>query len=152
MSTPEDAATKPVRKAGIPRWAVFALAPLVWLVAIPVVHGVVPWAISLLGPWYGWADGSPAVWNLIGLVPVAAGAVVLCTAAPSYSSGSYSCAWLWACSRHGRSELWRRSLATPTVSTRAVSRAGSVYPGAEPGAARRDRAGYRPNSFMPPST
>ena len=53
------------------------LSPLVCLVAIPLAHGVVPWAISLLGPWYGWTDGSPAVWNLLGLVPVAAGAVVL---------------------------------------------------------------------------
>jgi protein-S-isoprenylcysteine O-methyltransferase Ste14 len=77
MSTPETADTRPARKAGIPRWAVFALAPLVWLVAIPVVHGVVPWAISLLGPRYGWANGSPAVWNLMGLVPVAAGVMVL---------------------------------------------------------------------------
>jgi protein-S-isoprenylcysteine O-methyltransferase Ste14 len=34
---------------------------------------VLPWAISLLGSWYGWADGSPAVWNLLGLVQVAVG-------------------------------------------------------------------------------
>jgi protein-S-isoprenylcysteine O-methyltransferase Ste14 len=77
MSTPEAASPNPVRKTGIPRWVVFALSPLVWLVAIPVVHGVVPWAISQFGPQYGWADGSPAVWNLMGLVPVAAGAIVL---------------------------------------------------------------------------
>ena len=31
----------------------------------------------MLGPRYGWANGSPAVWNLFGLVPVAVGAVVL---------------------------------------------------------------------------
>jgi protein-S-isoprenylcysteine O-methyltransferase Ste14 len=53
------------------------LGPVVFLVVIPLVHGVVPWAISLLGPWYGWLDRVPAVWNLLGLVPVAAGAVVL---------------------------------------------------------------------------
>ncbi len=77
MSAPEVPDVTPPRKAGIPRWAALALAPLVWLVAIPLGHGVVPWAISLLGPRYGWADGKPAVWNLPGLLPVAAGAVVL---------------------------------------------------------------------------
>ena len=61
----------------IPRWAAFALAPLVWLVAIPLVHGVVPWAVSWLGPRYGWHDGIPSYWNLIGLIPVLAGAIVL---------------------------------------------------------------------------
>jgi protein-S-isoprenylcysteine O-methyltransferase Ste14 len=38
---------------------------------------VLPWAISLLGPWYGWTDGRPAVWNLLGLVPVAVGVMAL---------------------------------------------------------------------------
>jgi protein-S-isoprenylcysteine O-methyltransferase Ste14 len=42
-----------------------------------VAHGVLPWAISLLGPWYGWTDVSPTVWNLLGLVPVAVGFMVL---------------------------------------------------------------------------
>jgi protein-S-isoprenylcysteine O-methyltransferase Ste14 len=61
----------------IPRRLALALVPLAWLVAIPLGHGVVPWAISLLGPRYGWAGGRPAVWNLIGLAPLAAGAAVL---------------------------------------------------------------------------
>jgi protein-S-isoprenylcysteine O-methyltransferase Ste14 len=78
MSAPEVPDGHPAPAAGIPRWAVFALAPLVWLVAIPLVHGVVPWAVSLLATRHGWAEGGPAVWNLVGLVPVAAGAVVLC--------------------------------------------------------------------------
>ena len=30
-----------------------------------------------MGPWYGWADGSPAVWNFLGLLPVAFGITVL---------------------------------------------------------------------------
>jgi protein-S-isoprenylcysteine O-methyltransferase Ste14 len=38
---------------------------------------VLPWAISLLGPWYGWTDDSPAVWNLLGLIPVAVGVMGL---------------------------------------------------------------------------
>jgi protein-S-isoprenylcysteine O-methyltransferase Ste14 len=53
------------------------LGPLVFLVAIPLVHGVLPWAISLFGHWYGWVDGRPALWNLLGLLPVLAGVIVL---------------------------------------------------------------------------
>jgi protein-S-isoprenylcysteine O-methyltransferase Ste14 len=77
VNAPEAPEVKPARKASLPRWAVLALAPFVWLIAIPLVHGVVPYAISLLGPRYGWTDGSYAAWNLLGLVPVAAGAGVL---------------------------------------------------------------------------
>jgi protein-S-isoprenylcysteine O-methyltransferase Ste14 len=61
----------------IPRWAALTLAPLVWLVAIPFAHVVAPWAISRLGPRYGWEHGSPGYWNSIGLLSVGAGAVVL---------------------------------------------------------------------------
>jgi protein-S-isoprenylcysteine O-methyltransferase Ste14 len=48
----------------------------VW-VALPAVHTGVPWALSHLGPRYGWADGGPSDWNLLGYVPVAVGAVLL---------------------------------------------------------------------------
>src|SRR5262245_28845326 len=73
MSTPEPSGASPARKAGIPRRLAVVLAPPLFLVA----HGVLPWAISLLGPWYGWTDGSPTVWNLLGLVPVAVGVMGL---------------------------------------------------------------------------
>jgi protein-S-isoprenylcysteine O-methyltransferase Ste14 len=69
MSTPEPSGASPARKAGVPRRLAFLLAPFLFLVA----HGVLPWAIALLGAWYGWTDGSPALWNLLGLVPVALG-------------------------------------------------------------------------------
>jgi protein-S-isoprenylcysteine O-methyltransferase Ste14 len=65
------------RPAGIPRWLALALAPVVWLVALPAVHAGVPWALSHLGPRYGWAEGGPSGWNLLGYIPVAAGAVLL---------------------------------------------------------------------------
>jgi protein-S-isoprenylcysteine O-methyltransferase Ste14 len=77
MSTPAPSNSSPARKVGISRRLALVLSPLVCLVAIPLAHGVLPWAISLLGTWYGWTDGNPAAWNLLGLVPVAAGAVVL---------------------------------------------------------------------------
>ena len=65
------------RPAGIPRWLALALAPVVGLVGIPAVHAGIPWALSRLGPRYGWADGEWAGWNLLGYVPVAVWAVLL---------------------------------------------------------------------------
>jgi protein-S-isoprenylcysteine O-methyltransferase Ste14 len=82
VSTPEPSGASPARKAGIPRHLAFVLAPFLLLVA----HGVLPWAISLLGPWYGWTDGSPAVWNLLSLVPVALGVMgLLCLTVNGYA-------------------------------------------------------------------
>jgi protein-S-isoprenylcysteine O-methyltransferase Ste14 len=77
VRAPEIPEAKLSRKAAIPRWAAFALAPLVWLVAIPLVHGVLPWGLSLLGRWYGWMNGVPALWNLLGLIPIVAGVLIL---------------------------------------------------------------------------
>ena len=65
------------RPAGIPRWLALALAPVVWLAAVPAFHAGIPWALSHLGPRYGWADGEPGGCNLLGYAPVAVGAVLL---------------------------------------------------------------------------
>jgi protein-S-isoprenylcysteine O-methyltransferase Ste14 len=65
------------RARGIPRWLVITLVPIIWPVGVSAVHAGIPWALSRLGPRYGWADGEPAGWNLLGYVPVAAGAVLL---------------------------------------------------------------------------
>jgi protein-S-isoprenylcysteine O-methyltransferase Ste14 len=46
-------------------WLAYPLALFVW--------GVLPWAISLLTPQYGWVAGRPGVWNLLGLIPVLVG-------------------------------------------------------------------------------
>jgi protein-S-isoprenylcysteine O-methyltransferase Ste14 len=46
-------------------WLALPLALLVWEVG--------PWAISLLTPRYGWAEGRPSLWNLLGLIPVLIG-------------------------------------------------------------------------------
>ena len=69
MSTP--------RTFTIPRWAALALGPFVFLVAMPLIHGVLPWAMSLFGHRYGWEAGQPALWNLLGFIPVSAGVIVL---------------------------------------------------------------------------
>ncbi len=54
--------TQPKR---IPRWLAYVLFAIVW--------GVVPWPPSLLAPRYGWTAGRPGFWNLLGLIPLAAG-------------------------------------------------------------------------------
>ena len=76
MGNAESPEPRPPRPAGIPRWLALALSPVVW-VALPAVHAGIPWALSHLGPRYGWADGGPSDWNLLGYVPVAVGAVLL---------------------------------------------------------------------------
>lgn len=53
----------------LPLWQAYPLALFVW--------GVLPWAISLLTPYYGWAVGRPGIWNLLGLIPVLVGAAGL---------------------------------------------------------------------------
>jgi len=49
----------------IPRWLAYVLFAIIW--------GVLPWAVSLLSPRYGWAAGRPGFWNLLGLIPLLAG-------------------------------------------------------------------------------
>ena len=53
------------------------LALCAWLVAIPIAHGAVPWAISLLTSRNGWTGGHPGLWNLLGLMPVIVSAALL---------------------------------------------------------------------------
>jgi protein-S-isoprenylcysteine O-methyltransferase Ste14 len=65
------------RPVGIPRWLAVVVAPVVWVVGIPAFHAGVPWALSHLGRRYGWVDGEPAGWNLLGCIPVAVGAALL---------------------------------------------------------------------------
>ena len=77
MGHAESPEPQPQRPAGIPRWLAIALAPVVGLVGFPAVHAGIPWVLSHLGPRYGWADGEPAVWNLLGYALVAVGAVLL---------------------------------------------------------------------------
>src|SRR5262245_24969656 len=76
MGNAEAPERRPRRPAGIPRWLALALAPVVW-VGVPAVHVGVPWALSHLDPRYGWANGGPADWNVLGYVPVTAGATLL---------------------------------------------------------------------------
>ncbi len=47
------------------------------MVGLPLAHGVLPWALSWLAPRFGWTAGYPGTWNWLGLIPIAAGTVVL---------------------------------------------------------------------------
>ena len=53
----------------LPRWA----GAIFCGVSMPLVHGAVPWAISLLSIRHGWVDGHPGTWNWAGLGLVALG-------------------------------------------------------------------------------
>jgi len=53
----------------IPRLAGLVL----WTVAVPLVFAGVPIALSHLGTKHGWSHGTPAAWNLPGLVPLVGG-------------------------------------------------------------------------------
>jgi protein-S-isoprenylcysteine O-methyltransferase Ste14 len=66
MNTTDSSKQKQPKKAKLlPLWQVYPLALLAW--------GVLPWAISLLTPHYGWAEGRPSLWNLLGLIPTLIG-------------------------------------------------------------------------------
>jgi protein-S-isoprenylcysteine O-methyltransferase Ste14 len=49
----------------------------VWLIGVPLAHGVAPWALSRLTPRYGWVADCPGAWNALGLLPIAVGAALL---------------------------------------------------------------------------
>ena len=70
MSTPGSPKPRSSSRVSVPRWVALILGVLAWVVGVPVAHGVVPWAISLLATRHGCADGYPGIWNLLGLIPV----------------------------------------------------------------------------------
>ena len=77
MNPKADGKTNALNGVSVPRWLALLLATLAWLVGIPLAHGVAPWAISLVTRRYGWAEGRPGIWNLLGVIPVALGALML---------------------------------------------------------------------------
>lgn len=68
-TTPVPDSEQPKKTRYMPLWLTVPMALAVW-------EGL-PWAISLLTPRYGWTDGRPGFWNLVGLVPVLLGSAGL---------------------------------------------------------------------------
>ena len=64
-------------EANLPRWLVLLIALFFWLILMPLVHAGLPWVLSLMAPRYGWMGGSPGIWNLLGLIPIALATICL---------------------------------------------------------------------------
>lgn len=70
MTTPTASdSNQPKKSKYLSLWLALPLALLVW-------EGL-PWVISLLTPRYGWTEGHPGIWNLLGLIPVIFGTLGL---------------------------------------------------------------------------
>ena len=77
MGANQTADGNPTRQPGVARWVAMIAGLSLWLVGVPLVHGVLPWALSWLTAHHGWIDGHPGPWNLLGFIPVGFGASVL---------------------------------------------------------------------------
>jgi protein-S-isoprenylcysteine O-methyltransferase Ste14 len=67
MNTTQNPHQQQSKKVSVPWWIGFVIGLTVW--------EVLPWAISLLTPRYGWTASYPSSWNLLGLIPVVAGTI-----------------------------------------------------------------------------
>lgn len=66
---PELRTGKEHRELTLPR----SVIPFVWAVIVLVIHILLPWVISKLGPRLGWSERAPALWNVAGLIAVTTG-------------------------------------------------------------------------------
>src|SRR6516225_1843229 len=69
--------SRPRDRLVIPRWMTVLLALFVFLIVIPLAHGLVPWSIAKLTHRHGWVHGLPGFWNWLGLIPVGFAAALL---------------------------------------------------------------------------
>jgi protein-S-isoprenylcysteine O-methyltransferase Ste14 len=58
------------REREFPRWKAIIISLISWVIGLPLVHGILPWILSLLTPSLGWNGNQPSMWNLLGLVPI----------------------------------------------------------------------------------
>lgn len=63
------------------------------VVGFPAAHGLLPWALSLLGARHGWASGVPGPWNVTSLIPVGIGFYVAYLCMPEHNAAAPS-GWL----------------------------------------------------------
>lgn len=77
MNTTENPHQERSKARSIPGWMALIIALFFWVILLPLVHAGIPWALSLLTPHYGWIDGRPAIWNLLGLIPIVLATILL---------------------------------------------------------------------------
>jgi protein-S-isoprenylcysteine O-methyltransferase Ste14 len=68
---------EPSDDAGQPRWLALLLGLGYYFVLTPLLHGVLPWAVSLVTARHGWSGGHPGTANLVGILGVVTGVVGL---------------------------------------------------------------------------
>ena len=74
MNRPSQYRRAPAKRPLLPRWMALILTPVVLLLG----HVAVPQQLSLLSARHGWTHGGPPGWlNLLGVIPIAAGAAFL---------------------------------------------------------------------------
>jgi protein-S-isoprenylcysteine O-methyltransferase Ste14 len=77
MSTPKVPVIKRSHRTRISRRMAIITGAFIGSVVVPFDFLVLPWLVSLLMPRLGWTEHGPAVWNMLGLFPVVAGALGL---------------------------------------------------------------------------
>ena len=73
MNRPSQHTRAPARRRRLPRWIALILTPVVLVLG----HVAVPHQLSLLSARHGWVHGEPGWLNLLGVIPIAAGAAFL---------------------------------------------------------------------------
>ena len=68
-------------------------APVLQTLALSVFHGVLPYALSRLSERHGWSGGHPALWNWLGLLPVAGGIVLIVWTIVLHREGATRSGW-----------------------------------------------------------
>ena len=71
---------RPQRTKHLSPWLAYPLALIVWW--------ILPWAISLLTPYFGGLAGRPDPWNLLGLIPALIGTIGLLWGVAAHSEQS----------------------------------------------------------------
>jgi len=77
MSTSNVPDRSQMKSTDVPGWVALIIALIFWVILLPLFHAGIPWALSLLTPHYGWIDGRPTTWNLLGLIPIALATILL---------------------------------------------------------------------------
>jgi len=68
-------------------------APLFQSLALSLFHGAVPFALSRLSDRHGWSAGHPALWNCLGLLPVAGGIALIVWTIGLHREGATRSGW-----------------------------------------------------------